>query len=128
MDVAIKAAALGAAAAIAALLIKKSNPEIAFLLAVAVIACMTTAVLKLAIALKEVIDAAQTMSGLSSAVFVPVIKCVGVGITGKICADLCRDASQSAIASTVEFVASVAALYVSLPLITTLMKMIGGMI
>ena len=128
MELAIKAAALGAVAAIGALLIKKSNPEIALLLAAAVIACMTAGVLRLAGALWEVINAAQSLSGLSSGVFLPVLKCVGIGITAKICADLCRDASQGAIASTVELVGSVAAVYVCLPLISTLMKMIGGMI
>jgi hypothetical protein len=61
-------------------------------------------------------------------VFAPVIKCVGIGVTAKICGDLCRDASQSGIASAVELIGSAAAVYAALPLVSALMSMIGGMI
>lgn len=128
MDFAVKAAVVGAVSATAALLIKKSNPELAFLLAAAVIACIAAAAVRLLTEVAGVIGAAESFSGMSAAVFSPVVKCVGIGITAKISADLCRDAAQSGIASAVELVGSVAAVYAALPLISTLMKMIGDMI
>lgn len=128
METAVKAAVVGAVAATAALLVKKSNPELALLLAAAVIACLAAAAVKLISAAAGVISEAETFSGLPGAVFAPVVKCVGIGIIAKISADLCRDASQSGVASAVELVGSVAAVYVALPLIGTLMDMIGGMI
>lgn len=128
MNFAVKAAVVGAVSATAALLIKKSNPELAFLLAAAVIACIAAAAVRLLTEVAGVIGEAESFSGMSAAVFSPVVKCVGIGITAKISADLCRDAAQSGIASAVELVGSVAAVYAALPLISTLMKMIGDMI
>ena len=128
MDAAVKAAVLGTVAAAGALLIRKSNPEMALLLGIAVVACISAAALKLISAMADVLNAAMDMSGLSTALFTPVIKCVGIGITAKLCGDICRDASQSGIASAVEFAGAAAAVYAALPLIRTLMDMVGGMI
>jgi stage III sporulation protein AD len=128
MEFALKAALLGTIAAAGALVIKKSSPEIALIMAFAVVVCIFTSAARLFGALAETIDAAKNMSGLSAAVFTPLLKCVGIGITAKICADLCRDASESAIASAVEIAGSFAAVYAALPLVSSLMAMIGGMI
>ena len=128
MELALKAAVIGAVAACAALLIKKSNPETAFLLSAAVAACVAAAAVRLISAAADIMGEAESFSGLSQAIFSPVLKCVGIGITARISSDLCRDAGQSGVSSAVELAASAAAVYVSLPLVSTLMKMIGGMI
>ena len=128
MEIAVKAALLASVAAVGALLIKKSNPELALLMAFAVVVCVFSASLRLFGTIADAIAAAEKMSGMSPAVFAPVIKCVGIGVTAKICGDLCRDASQSGIASAVELIGSAAAVYAALPLVSALMSMIGGMI
>jgi stage III sporulation protein AD len=128
MELALKAALLGAIAAAGALVIKKSSPEIALIMAFAVVVCIFAAAARLFGAILDTVKAAEKMSGLSAAVFTPLLKCVGIGVAAKICADICRDASESAIASAVELAGAFAALYTALPLIRSLMTMIGGMI
>lgn len=73
----------------------------------------------------EVLELAQLGLGLSSAYTAPVIKCVGIGICAKLGSDLCRDAGQTAVASTVELCGAGCALYVSLPLVKTLLGLLG---
>jgi stage III sporulation protein AD len=127
MEIASKAAVLGAVAACAALLIKKSNPELAFALSAAVTACICAAAIKLMSSVISVVREAVDFSGLSPAIFSPVLKCTAICIIAKISADMCRDASQSGAASAVELAGSAAALFTALPLLETLMKMAGGL-
>ena len=67
---------------------------------------------------------ARELTGLSSALFSPLLKCVGIGLTCRVAADLCRDGGQSAMAGAVELIGAVGALYVSLPLMGTLLDML----
>ena len=128
MDTALKAAAIGAVTACAALLIKKYNPETAFLLSAAAVACICAAAVKIIGQAADAARQAEAFSGLSSGIYGPVFKCVGIGIISKISADLCRDASQSGTASAVEFAGTAAALIVMLPLFGTVLKMMGDML
>ncbi|HPS75322.1 MAG TPA: stage III sporulation AC/AD family protein [Oscillospiraceae bacterium] len=128
METALRAVAVGVTAAVAALLIKKSNPELALLLALTVVACIGTAAVKLAGAVGGAIGEAERLSGLSGAIFSPVLKCVGIGVVAKLGGDLCRDAGQSAVASAVELTGTVGAVVAALPLLSTLMTMVGEML
>ncbi|MGI5935465.1 MAG: SpoIIIAC/SpoIIIAD family protein [Oscillospiraceae bacterium] len=125
MELLIKAAVIGTAGALLSLLIKKNNPEMSLMLAMAVGVMVIGMALELVTGVMEVIDLATETSGLSPAVLKPVLKGVGIGVITRLAADLCRDAGQSSIASSVELVGAVCALYVSLPLIKTLLIMIG---
>ena len=92
-----KAAAIALVASAAALLLKDRNRELAYLLAVvtAAVLCMTG--LSLLGSIKAVLTDIAASSGVSSAVFVPLLKCVGIALTVKIAASLCKDAGQSEI-------------------------------
>lgn len=67
---------------------------------------------------------AKTLSGLSEVYVLPVTKCVVIGILSRVTADLCRDGGQNAMAGAVELGATAAALYVSLPLLQTLLGLL----
>ncbi len=70
----------------------------------------------------------SAMSGLDTGLFSPVIKTVGIGIVTKIAAELCRDAHEGGVAATVELAGTAIALYVALPLLTSVMRLIVQMI
>jgi stage III sporulation protein AD len=127
MELIVKIAVLGIIGSITALLIKRSNPEMALALALATGAVILVFAMELFSGVKELLDLASEASGLSSAVVAPVLKCMGIGIITKLASELCRDAGQGSIASTVELAGAACALYVALPLIKTLLKMIGEM-
>ena len=124
MELLIKVAAIALVAALCTLLIKSKNSEQAFLLgiAAAVIICLTAMQFmgNIASFVKELID----LTDVSSAVFLPVIKCLGIAIITKLVCELCKDAGQGGIASAVEYMGAVAAVYTALPLLETTLNLL----
>ncbi len=128
MEILVKAVVVGALTAITALLIKRASPEISLALALAGTALVVALALRLMSEFKEIVTMASDLSGLSPAVISPVMKCVGLGIVTRIGSDVCKDAEQTALASSVELAGAAAAMFVALPLFKTLVTMVGEMI
>ena len=117
-------AALAVAAAAAGLLLKKHTPELGLLFGAAVSFVILLFVLT---ALQPVLafwSELEELSGLSSAVTAPLLKCVGIAVMTKIAAELCRDAHEGAAAAALEFAGTAAALYIALPLLTAALKLV----
>ena len=128
MDIVIKGAAVGIIAALCALLIKKSNQEMGLVAAIAATAVICIAAAELFGSIFDVIHYAISRTGLSSAVFMPIVKCVGIAIVVNISSGLCKDAGQSGIASAVDLLGAAAAVFTALPLIKSLIEMIGELV
>ena len=128
MTLLLKAAVLGIAGALMALLLKRSAPELGLALSIGVSLMGAALALELVSGLTELVTLVREQIGLSPAVAAPVLKCVGVGIVTRLSSDICRDAGQSAAASAVELCGTACALAVSLPLIRALLEMIGEMV
>ncbi len=124
MDLIVRVAAVGIVSAAIGLVVKKSNPESSLLLSICASAFIMLAALEVFGALLDFVTELMRDAGLSSALFAPVIKTVGIGITGRLASDLCREAGQAAAASAVETAAAIAALYAALPLLKSLMVLI----
>lgn len=125
MTILLKAAAIAIAGAVITLLVKRSAPELGLSVSIAVSLLCAALAMELLSGLREILDLVQTQTGLSPAVTAPVLKCVGIGIVTRLSADMCRDASQSAIASAVELCGAACALVTALPLIQSLLRMIS---
>lgn len=125
MEIIIKAVVIGVAGAVLTLIIKKTNPEISTVLTLTVCTVIMGMSMKVYSSVSEVLSLVELGSGFSSAYTAPVIKCVGIGITARLGSDLCKDSGQDAVASSVEICGAICALYVSLPLIKTMLRMIG---
>ena len=128
MEIVIKGAAVGTVAALCALLIKKSNQEMGLAVAIAAAAVICIAAAELFGDIFDVIHYAISRTGLSSAVFMPIVKCVGIAIVVNISSGLCKDAGQSGIASSVDLLGAAAAVFTALPLIKSLLEMIGELV
>lgn len=125
MEIIIKVVVIGVAGAVLTLIIKKTNPEISTVLTLTVCTVMMGMSMKVYSSVSEVLSLVELGTGFSSAYTAPVIKCVGIGITARLGSDLCKDSGQDAVASSVEICGAICALYVSLPLIKTMLRMIG---
>ena len=123
MEQVIRFAAAALLGTAVCLLLKKSNPELQVPLAAAVCAFTLWGAAGLLKPVKEFLQRAEGLSALSGAYFLPVAKCVVIGILSHGAAELCRDGGQSAMAGAVELGGTAAALYVSLPLLTTLLEL-----
>ena len=128
MDIVIKAAAIAVVSALCILLIKKSNQELGLAAALAAAAVICFAAVRLFESILELVRYTILQTGLSSALFLPIIKCVGIAVVVKVTSCLCKDAGQSGIASALEMLGSAAALFTALPLIYSLLETIGGLI
>ena len=128
MEIVIKAVVVGITAALVTLLLKKTNPEMSMLIITAASAAILFLGIELIGSLKSFIDMAAEVSGLSPAAVSPVLKCVGIAVISRVGTDLCRDAGASAVASSVELAAAGAALFVAMPLLQTLIQMIGELL
>jgi len=128
MELLVKCAALAVFSAVSVLLIRRANPELALLTsaAAAVVILLSCTAL-----LRELTDSMKTLERVfgSSLVQVrPILKCLAISAISKLSADLCRDASQSALAAAVETAGSLCAAAVAMPMLLTLMTTIGGML
>lgn len=127
MDIMLKCAAIALMATVICLLIKRTNPEMSMLLSTGAIVVILTAAMGFARSITELAALVKTMSDDSDVMIVPVLKCVGIGAVTKISAELCRDASQSSAAAAVDMAGTLCAIGVSMPLIVSMLKLIGGM-
>ena len=126
MDTLTKAAAAGIVASVLALIIKKSNPEHGLALTAASAALIMVFAMSSAERVLQFIRETAREGGVNGVLYAPVIKCVGAALIGRFAADVCRDAGHSAPASAIELAASAASLCAALPLIETLISMIGS--
>ena len=118
----IRFAAAAILTAAVCLLLRRSNPELQVPLAALSCAFALYLTLELLAPVRVFLERAAALSGLSDVYLLPVAKCVVIAILAKGAADLCRDGGQSAVAGAVELGGAAAALYVSLPLLSSLLS------
>lgn len=128
MELILKCCAAAILCAAACLLIKKANPELSFALGAAGSAIILIAALKLSDGIGELMQSAKALIGPVSAEIAPMLKCVGIAAVTKFTSELCRDASQSAAAGSIEAAGTICAAAVSAPLIISMLKLIGDMV
>jgi len=122
-----KLVAVALVGAVCCVMIKEQRREIGLALSMAV------GILLLAMSLSGMETALESvrtlgeLAGLSSSVLLPIVKTVGIGILTNISAELCRDAGERSLAAMVEVGGSVAALLVALPLLSTVVMVITGL-
>ena len=121
----MKLAAIAVAAAICAVVVRKSAAELSFAIALTAGAVILSAVVTALEGVRELMDYLTELAGLSPALLAPVLKTVGIAILTKLSAALCKDVGEGGIASFVETAGTACALLVSLPLIRTVLDMVG---
>ena len=124
----LKIAVLGVAAALCAVVVRKSAAEMGLVLALAAGAVILSGALGALEAVRGLLDTLTDAAGLSPAVVAPVLKTAGIAVLTRLSAELCRDAKESGIAAFVETAGALAALYVALPLLETVLRMVTGLL
>lgn len=124
MDILIKIAAVAVAGTIFSLVIKKNSPEMALMLTIALAIAAFCLAFDMIKSIAGFITSVADASSISPSVLSIVFKAIGISIVTKLASDVCKDAGQSSIASGVEMTGAFAALYISLPLMQTVIGMI----
>lgn len=128
MDGVFQAMAVCLMCCILSLTIKGTSPSLSFGLSLGVCAAV---LLLLGTKAGEAIAFAENVlssAGLDAALFLPLCKVVGIAVLSHLCAQLCRDAGESAIASAVELSGTVCCIAVSVPLWEALWEVISSLL
>ena len=120
---------MGVCAALMALLLKKSNAELALCLGLAAGAAILAATLSLAEDILGAAERARELSGLSPALFTPVVKCVRHrhSLRARL-RGLQGTPAAGSLASAVELAGAAAALVCALPLVSALLDTVEGIV
>lgn len=128
MELMVKAAGLALTAALLNLLLRRRNAEMAAVLSITAVTVISLAALRYAQAFRDLTATVRSLLSGGESLLLPVMKCLATALVTKLSADMCRDASQTALASTVELAGSLCALGISLPMILQVLKQIGGLL
>ena len=124
MEILWKCAALGIAASLMGLALRKEREDQALLLGLAAAAMISAAAVQSLSGLESLFRKAGDRAGLSAALTLPVLKSLGLALLGRFSAAVCRDAGQASAASAVELASVCAILCVSLPLLQSLLDLV----
>ena len=119
-----KCVAVGLTASLLGLLLRKSSGEQAALLGLAAAVLITVEALGSLRDAEEFFRNISERGGLRPALTIPVVKSLGLALTGKLGADPCRDVGQSATASAVELASVCLILCVAVPLLQELAEVV----
>lgn len=127
MELLLKTSSVAILAIVAGVLVKKTNPELSLLLSITVVTMILLAAIGVSDGLRSLRQAVKLLYDDSEIYISVIFRCLGVALITKIASDMCRDASQSAIASALEISGTVCALSLVMPLLMNLLDVIGGL-
>lgn len=107
-------------------LLRKSAPEQALLLTLAVFCVGTLWCISLAAPLVSALRELGERAGLGGKHLDVLLKAVGTALVTRVGSDLCRDGGSQTMAGLVELLGAVAALIVAMPLIREVLELLGG--
>ena len=114
--------------ALLAVLLRRSGPDMALLLALAVCGAALALLAEPLGSLRDFLEEAAAWGDLPVQLFEPLVKIVGIALVSRTGSDLCRDAGESAVASVLETVGAVAAILVALPLFQAAWELLGSLL
>ena len=128
METLTKIAALAVTGSLLALTLRSREGAFALLVGLGVLTGMGALSLAL---MKPVVDFARSLGDraeLSGAVVGPVLRTLAVGLITDLGARICRDAGESALAGALETAGTLAAVYLLLPLMESLLNLVEGLL
>lgn len=125
MEVLFKICGVMLVSGCAAMLLRKSNPEISLTISAASLVLVFGAALTMLRPVRDIWEKAQDLFGVGDAYLLPLVKCCAAAIIAKLTADLCRESSQIAAASAVEYFGVLCALGAAMPLIANMLSAVG---
>lgn len=128
MEILIKSTVAAIFGALFCLVIKKQNPEIAFSLSALITVSVLLSLSSSLSSVFELINGAMDMLPESRVLIKPMIKCMAIGFIGKFASDICKDFSQLALSSALQFGSTVCAAAVAAPILLSTFRMIGSLV
>lgn len=127
MELFLQAAVIALISVILTAVIKRSSQELALLLTITACVLIGLFLLRIAEPVIDFLSELRNLAGLDKTLLTPMMKTIGIGLLTQICATVCSDAGENAIAKLVEVCGGVLALYVALPLLEAVIDMMEQM-
>lgn len=124
MDV-LKIAAVGVAACLLALQIKSVRNEYATYIAIAAGCILIFYAMKKLSVVIDTIKTLQNYISIHNVYITTLIKLIGITYIAEFCSGICKDTGHSNIASQIEVFGKLSVLAVSMPVLNSLLSMIG---
>ncbi len=124
----IRIAILGVIAAIFVVVISEKKPEMGMMLGLIFgVAALMIAFGKAGTIVKALEDTISS-SGIDAKLLVPVLKITGMAYITQFSVDVCKDVGQNSIAGKIETVGKIMMLVVAVPIVTSLIHIISGIV
>lgn len=124
----LQIAGLGVAAALMAMVIRGSRPEMASLLAMAAGALLFFLAVSRLQAVVAVMQSLTQKAGLQEGYLKVLLKVVGIAYVAEFAAQTCRDAGEESLAAKVEMCGKVLVLAMASPIIVSLVELVLGVV
>lgn len=124
MEIFLQATAAALLAVIMFLILGKHNKELALLLTIAVCCMITVVAGRFVEPVIEFLEQLQDVGQLNSEYLTVLLKVVGIGFLAEVAALVCADAENSTLGKTLQMLASCVILWLSIPLLNSLLELI----
>ena len=128
MDLFVKAAAGVLITLVLCLVLVKQGKDMATLLTLAVCCMVLTAAISAFRPVMDFFQKLETMGKLDPSLIKTLFKAVGIGILSEITGLICTDAGNSAMGKSLQILASVVILTLSVPIFTQLLELIENIL
>lgn len=128
MEQFFRAVALVLLAVVFVLILKNSAKGIGELLSLQVCCMVIGLAIRYIEPVMDFIDTVQQFGSLDRQVLNILLKVVGVSVTAEIAALLCDDSGNSAMGKAIQFLATATIIFLSLPMLTSLLQLIEGIL
>ena len=124
METVLRAVALCLMGCVLSQLLKKDVPALQLLLTVGIVLALALPAVKAMGSLLNLLEDLSLSAGIGEEKLRIVLKCAAIAAVVRLGGDICRDAGQSALATLLEITGTVAAMVVTMPLISSVLETI----
>ena len=125
MDMLVRSAGILFLAVILCGVLKKEAPAVAICVCVGSVCVVVTAALQQVSTVVTAMEEIAESAGISSAVSSAIWKTVAISVVTKLASSICTDGGQAAAAAAIELAGCGAAVAAALPLMETVLEMVG---
>ena len=128
MDGYIKAVAVALITAVIGLVLAKQSKDTALLLTILACGLILISAMGYLRTVKDFLATLEALIGLEGDHFRILIKIVGIGLLGEVAAMICADAGNGSLGKSLQILATVLILCLSIPLLQQLLELIRGIL
>ena len=125
MEIYLKAAAVVLVSVVLCVILSKQGKDISLLLTIAVCCIIATAAMSYMHPVIDFFRKLKQIGRLDAELFGILLKALGIGVLSEITGLICKDFGNGALGKTLQLLASMVILWISLPLLNNLMDMVG---